>query len=97
MGSFILTQKAKTDMRLIGRYVRKEFGKTQQKSYLSQLDIAFHNLANEPEIGHACNNICEGYYKYGVGKHLVFYRHKGKNQIEIVRILHGRIDIELHL
>jgi len=81
----------------IGRYTRKQWGKTQQTRYLSQLDAAFHDLADKPEIGRACDGICEGYYKYGVGKHLIFYRHQEKDQIEIVRILHGRMDIEQHL
>lgn len=84
-------------MRLIGRYVSKEFGNVQHKHYLSLLDIAFHDLAKEPEIGHLCDDIREGYYKYGAGKHLIFYHYKGKDQIEIVRILHGRIDIGQHL
>jgi toxin ParE1/3/4 len=97
MGSFILTRKAKADMLSIGRYTRRQWGKTQQRRYLSQLDAAFHDLADKPEIGRASNDIREGYYKYGVGKHLIFYRHKGTDQIEIVRILHGRMDIDQHL
>ncbi|WP_425286991.1 type II toxin-antitoxin system RelE/ParE family toxin [Nitrosomonas communis] len=39
----------------------------------------------------------ESYFKYGVGKHVIFYRRTGKGRIEIVRILHGRMDIEQHL
>ncbi|MBX9636050.1 MAG: type II toxin-antitoxin system RelE/ParE family toxin [Nitrosomonas sp.] len=97
MGSFTLTQKARDDMLSIGRYTRKQWGKTQQKRYLIQLDAAFHDLAHNPQIGRVCNDIREGYYKFGVGKHLIFYRHKEKDQIEIVRILHARMDIEQHL
>lgn len=97
MGSFTLTQKARSDMLSIGRYTRKQWGKTQQRRYLSQLDTAFHDLADKPDIGRTCNDIREGYYKYGVGKHLIFYRHKEEDQIEIVRILHDRMDIEQHL
>lgn len=81
----------------IGRYTREQWGKTQQIRYLSQLDAAFHDLAEKPEIGRACNDIRAGYYKFGVGKHLIFYRHNGEDQIEIVRILHSRMDIEQHL
>lgn len=81
----------------IGRYTLKEWGEKQQRRYLSQLDSAFHDLASKPEIGRSCFEIRKGYYKYGVGKHLIFFRHAGKDQIEIVRILHGRMDIEHHL
>lgn len=97
MCAFTLTQKARADIRLIGRYIGKEFGKTQQRRYLSQLDNAFHIIADEPEIGHLCNDVRESYHKYGVGMHLIFYRYDRKDQIEIVRILHGRIDIGQHL
>ena len=51
----------------IGRYTRKQWGKMQQRRYLSQLDTAFHDLADKPDIGRTCNDIREGYYKYGVG------------------------------
>ncbi|WP_347888513.1 type II toxin-antitoxin system RelE/ParE family toxin [Nitrosomonas europaea] len=97
MGSFILRQKAMDDLLSIGRYTRKEWGKAQQIRYLTQLDRAFHDLADKPGLGRACDEIREGYFKYGVGKHVIFYRHTGKGQIEIVRILHGRMDIEQHL
>lgn len=97
MGSFILTQKARDDLLAIGRYTRRQWGKAQQIRYLTQLDSAFHDLADKPDLGRACDDIREGYFKYGVGKHLIFYRRTGKGRIEIVRILHGRMDIEQRL
>ena len=97
MGSFTLTQKARDDLLSIGRYTGKQWGKTQQRRYLNQLDTAFHDLATNPEIGRICDEIREGYFKFGVGKHLIFYRYKEKDQIEIVRILHTRMDTEQHL
>lgn len=81
----------------IGRYTRMQWGEMQQRRYLNQLDTAFHYLADKPDLGRACNDIREGYYKYGVGKHLIFYRRTSEDQIEIVRILHGCMDTEQHL
>jgi toxin ParE1/3/4 len=37
------------------------------------------------------------YRKHPVGRHLVFYRQISINQIEIVRILHERMDVEARL
>ena len=93
----MLTQKAMDDLLAIGRYTRRQWGKAQQIRYLTQLDSAFHDLADKPDLGRACDNIREEYFKYGVGKHVIFYRRTGKGQSEIVRILHGRMDIEQHL
>ncbi|SFF03950.1 toxin ParE1/3/4 [Nitrosomonas sp. Nm166] len=84
------------DLLSIGRYTRKQWGRAQQIRYLTQLDSAFHDLADQPDIGRACDDIREGYFKYGVGKHVIFYR-QTKGLIEIIRILHGRMDIEQHL
>lgn len=97
MRTFILTQKARDDLPGIGHYTGKQWGKAQQRRYLTQLDSAFHDLADKPGLGRACDDIREGYFKYGVGKHVIFYRHTGKERVEIVRILHGRMDIEQHL
>ena len=97
MELFILTKKARDDLLAIGRYTRKQWGKTQQISYLTRLDSAFHDLADKSDLGRACDDIRQGYFKYGVGKHVIFYRYTEKGQIEIVRILHGRMDIEQHL
>ncbi|SFI52805.1 toxin ParE1/3/4 [Nitrosomonas sp. Nm34] len=93
----MLTQKARDDLLAIGRYTRRQWGKAQQIGYLTQLDGAFHDLADKPDLGLACDDIREGYFKYGVGKHVIFHRSTGKSRIEIVRILHGRRDIEQHL
>ena len=41
----------------IGRYTRKQWGKMQQRRYLIQLDAAFHDLSDNPEIGHVCDDI----------------------------------------
>jgi len=97
MGSFILTRKARDDLLAIGRYTGKQWGKAQRIRYLTQLDNAFHDLVNKPDLGRACNDIREGYFKYNIGRHVIFYHSIGEDQIEIIRILHGRMDIEQHL
>ena len=59
------------------------------------LDEAFKELSNDTQLGKAVNDIRQGYYKYKIGKHLIFYRLQN-NDIEIVRILHQKMDIETH-
>jgi hypothetical protein len=41
---------------------------------LSMLDADFHTIAQQPEIGIACDYIRSGYRKHHVGRHLIFYR-----------------------
>ncbi|MCB8839564.1 type II toxin-antitoxin system RelE/ParE family toxin [Aurantimonas sp. VKM B-3413] len=38
----------------------------------------------------------QGYLKLGVGSHIIFYRQDGA-WIDVIRILHERMDVDLHL
>jgi len=96
MPGFQLTARAKADLRSIGRYTQATWGREQRNIYLTRLDACFHLLAREPERGRACDVIRPGYRKYYVGRHLIFYR-QSPGGIEIIRILHDRMDIEVHL
>jgi toxin ParE1/3/4 len=95
MSSFRLTELAKQDLRSIGRYSQETWGREQRNIYLSKLDAAFHLLAREPQRGLACDDIRDGYRKYHIGRHLIFYRESSEG-IEIIRILHDRMDVEAH-
>lgn len=96
MPSFRLTAKARDDLKSIGRYTQQRWGRKQRNNYLAQLDESFHVLARDPHKGRPCNDIREGYHKYRVGRHLIVYRESGDG-IEIVRVLHERMDVEAHL
>jgi toxin ParE1/3/4 len=95
MQVFRLTELAKQDLRSIGRYTQVTWGKEQRNLYLTKIDAVFHLLAQEPQRGKACDDICSGYRKYPVGRHLIFYRQSTEG-VEVVRILHDRTDIEAH-
>ncbi len=94
MGSFTLTNKAKTDLKNIAVYTQREWGREQRLLYIKQFDDAFHSLASNPDLGAKCEHIKTGYRKYPVAKHLVFYRTTKEAEILIVRILHKRMDVE---
>ena len=97
MPYFSLTKKAKNDLIDIAHYTESTWGKDQRNQYLKEMDKAFYDIAKMPEKGRNCDYIRLGYRKYGVGKHLIFYRQADNNSIEIVRILHGRMDVEQRL
>jgi toxin ParE1/3/4 len=97
MGKFVLTNKAKSDLKSIAKYTSKNWGRKQRNKYLYVMDGTFCDLAEEALIGQKCFNISNKYYKYQVGKHIIFYHKIEKNMIEVVRILHQKMDIESHL
>jgi toxin ParE1/3/4 len=94
MPSFTVTNKAKADLKEIGRYTQEHWGRDQ---YLTMLDACFHQLAANPHKGKDCNEIRDGYRKLIAGSHVIFYRQTLTDTIEIVRVLHGRMDIETRL
>lgn len=96
MPRFVLTNEAKADLKTIGRYTEHRWGREQRNRYLSMLDERFHHLAAHPLKGRDCSDILPGYRKYGAGKHLIFYRLLEPDPIEIVRVLHERMDVERH-
>ena len=96
MPSFILTNLAKADLKEIGHYTQVQWGREQRVLYLNMLDVCFQHLAANPLKGKDCSDIRDGYRKLNAGSHLIFYRQNTFDIIEIVRILHGRIDITLN-
>ena len=90
---FYLTKKAKDDLRDIAKYTQKEWGIKQRDLYLTQLDSTFLLLSQTPTVGLNCDYIRLGYRKYLSGKHLIFYRAIDQNDIEIVRVLHEKMDV----
>lgn len=95
--AFVLTNAAKADLKEIGRYTQDNWGLAQRDRYLTMLDESFHKLSGNQLMGQDCSDIRPSYRKYHVGKHFVFYRQLASNQIEIVRILHERMDVEIRI
>ena len=97
MGTFALSQKAKADLKSIAAYTQGKWGKETRRIYLRQFDDGFHMLADSPNLGVQCDFIKSGYRKFPVTSHLIFYRNISSSQIEIVRVLHKRMDAKSQL
>lgn len=95
-GRFILRPRALRDLEDIWDYTIANWGARQAESYVRQVNEAFEALAENPNLGHSCEQIRAGYRKYLVGSHVLFYRKIGSG-VEVVRILHGRMDVNRNL
>ena len=96
MPSFRLSAKALNDLKSIGRFTLKTWGREQRDLYLSKLDDSFRLLADQPFLGTPRHDIREGYRVHHVGLHLIFYRQQSTH-IDIIRILHDQMDVETRL
>jgi toxin ParE1/3/4 len=81
------------DLKSIATYTQRKWGKSQRGIYLKQFDAVSHLLANSPDVGTKCDFIKLGYRKFPNMSHIIFYRSLNDTQIEIVRILHKRMDV----
>lgn len=90
-----LRAKAKTDLLQIGQYTEQRWGRSQRNHYLRQLDEAFRLIMENPQIGKDRSHVLPGYRSYQQGSHVIFY--KQKESIEIIRVLHKRMDVARHI
>ena len=97
MPSFKLSRKAKADLKSIALYTEREWGRNQRNHYVLQFDQCFHRLADNLNLGQACDDISQGYRQYPQGSHILFYRLTTEGIVEIIRILHKRMLPEAHL
>ena len=92
-----LSPKARNDLEGIWRYIYETWSLRQADTYHAQLVAAFERLAENPQLGRSVDHLRPGYLRHSVGSHFVFYRLGQHQAIEIVRILHQRMDFRRHL
>ena len=97
MPAFTLTNMAKADLKEIAKFTQNRWGREQRDLYLQMLDVSFQQLAANPLKGKDCSDIRMGYRKLNAGSHVIFYRQALADTIEIVRVLHGHMDLENRL
>ena len=92
--SYRISRKAVDDLENIWTY-------TLHKWSIEQADRYYNLIINEIEFisknfmtGKSMDDIKKGYRVSTVKSHLIFYRKSQDNQVEVIRILHQRMDIE---
>ncbi len=83
-------------MEHIWRSTAKEWGIDQAHSYIDNLAAVFAALAEAPDRAPACDHIRSGYRRRNVERHAIYFR-KTAFGVDIMRILHDRMDVTRHL
>lgn len=96
MAEVRLRPQAKTDLKNIWKFSYKRWGLHKADDYLQSLQQAFEILDNNPGIGRSLEHIRPGYRKYHVRSHFLIYL-TTHGRIDVVRILHQRMDVESNL
>jgi len=90
-----LSPLAEADLEEIWLYTFRQWSLEQADKYHRDIMTAIEGLASGRIIGQR-TDIKEGYWKYTVGMHIVFFRCLN-DYLDVIRILHGRMDMDMHL
>ena len=97
MAKFYLTNKAVEDLGDIWNYTIETWSENQAEIYYSLLIDSCQELANKPNQGKSYEVAERNVLGFKTGQHIIFYRIVTEKEIEVVRILHGMMDMKNHL
>ena len=92
-----LSNKAVEDLNDIWDYTVKTWSENQAEIYYSLLMDSCQELANKPSQGKSYDVVEKNVLGFKTGEHIIFYQIVSLKEIEVVRILHGMMDMKNHL
>lgn len=95
--SYRISEKAVEDLNNIWVYTYENWSADQADRYYNLIIDEIEFISGNFMTGKSMDPIKKGYRASKVKSHLVFYRKSSDKRIEIVRILHQRMDIENRL
>lgn len=90
-----LSPLARDDLEGIWLHTFDNWSAEQADTYHNGIIAAIEGLTRGAKAGRAVD-LREGYFKYAVGSHFVFYT-VSETFLDVVRILHQRMDVSRHL
>ncbi|HRP89084.1 MAG TPA: type II toxin-antitoxin system RelE/ParE family toxin [Edaphocola sp.] len=97
MAKVILRQEAIDDLNDIWFYTFAEWSEKQADRYYATLKFACAQIGENPELGKEYEEINRNLLGLRTGKHIIFYQVISKEEIEVIRILHARMDLKNRL
>jgi toxin ParE1/3/4 len=88
-----LSPLAEADLEDIWLYTLHNWSLEQADTYYAQLMAAIEGLAKGDRIGRNAGDIRAGYWKYGEGRHFIFYV-LTDDRLDVIRILHKQMDVD---
>ena len=95
---FLISKEAEIDLTKIWQYTFETWSIQQADRYINLIFEEIEYICNNPKLGADFSYLRKRYLKTKVKYHFIFYKVNDKQQqIEIIRILHQRMDIEERL
>ena len=97
MAKVIFRQEAIDDLNNIWDYTFEQWSENQADKYYSTLRFACTEIGENPDIGKEYTEIRKDLLGLKSGKHIIFYHLTSEDEIEVIRILHERMDLKNRL
>ena len=97
MAKYHLTNKAVEDLADIWNYTFDEWSENQADKYYLLLLDSCQEVAENPNLGKKYDNVAKSLFGFKSNQHILFYQIISESEIEVVRILHGRMDLKSKL
>jgi len=97
MSDYIISEKAIEDINKIWNYTAENWSKEQADRYYNLIYDEIEYIVWNFELAHDFSKIRKSYKYSKVKSHLIFFKKDKNNEIEIVRVLHERMNIENRL
>ncbi len=94
MAKYHLTNKAIEDLAEIYSYTFEEWSEKQAEKYYLMLLSSCEEIAENPDLGKKYDIVTENLLGYKSNEHLIFYLKLSNTEIEVIRILHGSMDLK---
>ena len=91
---YLISEKANQDIEKIWLYTFENWSLEQADRYYNLILDEIEFLSENFESGKSVDYIKKGYRASIVKSHIIFYKKSRKNIVEIIRVLHQKMDIE---
>jgi len=95
--TYLISNKALKDLETIWLYTADKWSVDQADRYYNLIIDEINYICKNVNAGKAIEYIRKGYRASKVKSHLIFYRISAEDVVEVIRILHERMDIETRL
>lgn len=96
MRRLVYRPAAQADLRRIGFHSLEQFGLRQTQTYLGRIEIVIFDLAMGRRFGRGFHPLKPELLRHRIAAHVVFYR-VTDDVLTVIRVLHGRMNVEDHL
>ncbi|MBW6483874.1 MAG: type II toxin-antitoxin system RelE/ParE family toxin [Vicingaceae bacterium] len=94
MAKVILRQEAINDLTDIWDYKVQEWSENQADKYYETIKFVCKEIGENTSIGKNYTEISNHLFGLKTGKHIIFYYLISEDEIEVIRILHERMDFK---